>query len=336
MDEITCVDISFVIIGYNEGENLQKCLASVQSVHTGKLSAEIIYVDGGSQDDSIEVAKAAGIDRIIGGGLRRSAAENRNLGYKNASGRFIQFIDGDMVINSNWPKHAAAFLTSHEQTAAVCGKIREMNPSAFYQALQIDWSEEEGEVDSCGGSAMWRREVLEAAGGFPETVAYGEEPYLCWHVRNNLRLKINYLDNPMVDHDLNYSGFLDYWRRNVRCGKTYAEIAHLCYGTPDQLWLGESISNLVWGTVLLFVVLFLLTAPLFLKVWMAIGLCALLLRKVIQMRTQGKAISVSLGYAVHVYVSKLPLALGECIWLFRWLTKRISGGARQCTKGTNK
>lgn len=328
MDETEHIDISFVIIGYNECENLQKCLASVQKANLEHLTYEIIYVDGGSQDNSIDIAREAGIDRILGGDRRRRAAENRNLGYKQSTGHFIQFIDGDMVMDPNWPMHAAAFLTSHEQTAVVCGKIKEANPSVFYQALQIDWSEEEGEIVTCGGSAMWRRDALDAVNGFPETVAYGEEPYLCWRVRNELGLTIYFLAHPMVDHDLNYSGFTDYWRRNVRCGETYAEIAHLCHDTADRLWFKESISNLAWGAVLLFVFLILLAAPPFLKIWMTIGLCAVLLRKAVQMRIRGETVFVSLGYAVHVYFSKLPLALGECIWLLRRLIKKSRGGLR--------
>ena len=154
------VDISFVVIGYNEGEHLKKCLKSAQKANTEKITSEIIYVDGGSQDNSIEIAKKAGIERILGGDKRRRAAENRNLGFQHSRGRFVQFLDGDMVLDPHWPQKAFAFLSSHEKSAAVCGKIKEINPSVFYQALQIDWSESEGTIDYCGGSAMWRRDVV--------------------------------------------------------------------------------------------------------------------------------------------------------------------------------
>jgi glycosyltransferase involved in cell wall biosynthesis len=335
MDEIPGMDISFIIIGYNESEHLKKCLASVQNADTEAIFTETIYVDGGSYDDSLEIARAAGVDKVLGGDKRRRAAENRNLGYQNSTGRYIQFIDGDMAMDPDWPKHAVSFLAAHGEAAAVCGKIEEMNRSAFYQAFQIDWSEREGEVASCGGSAMWRRDALEPVGGFPENVAYGEEPYLCWRVRNELGLKIHYLEYPMVAHNLNYSGFLDYWHRNVRCGETYAEIAHLCHDTPDRLWLKESISNLAWGAVLVFMLVFVLAAPPLLKAWAVIGICGILLRKTIQMRLRGETTLVSLGYAVHVYFSKLPLALGECIWLLRWLARRLPWGSMKHTKGAD-
>lgn len=325
IDNITPVYISFVVIGYNERANLQKCLASVQNVNIEKISSEIIYVDGGSQDDSIKIAKETGVDKILGGDKRRRAAENRNLGFNNSKGRFIQFIDGDMVLDSNWPKQAVSFLTVHKQTAAVCGKIREENQSAFYQALQIDWSEKEGEIAHCGGSAMWRRDALEAFNGFPETVAYGEEPYLCWRVRNELGLKINYLNHSMVDHNLNYSGFRDYWRRNVRCGETYAEIAYLCRNSPDRLWFNMTISNLVWSIFLISALLILISASPYLKSCVAVLMLLILMRKSFQMKKQGNKLAVSVSYGMHVYFSKIPLAWGECLWFLRRLKERVRG-----------
>ena len=326
MNDSDSVDISFVVIGYNESEHLKKCLTSVQNVNIEKISSQIIYVDGGSQDDSIKIAKEVGVDAILGGDRRRRAAENRNIGLKSSKGRFIQFLDGDMVLDPNWPKHALSFLNTHDQTAAVCGKIREINQSIFYQALQIDWSESEGEIDFCGGSAMWRRDTLETVGGFPETVAYGEEPYLCWRVRNELDFKINYLDRLMVDHNLNYTGFTDYLHRNVRCGETYAEIAYLCYKTPDRLWFNMTISNLVWSVVLITALVIFLVGSLIVKICIALLLVLIFLRKTIQMLFRKNKLAVSIGYTAHVYFSKLPLAWGECLWLFRGLKRKILRG----------
>lgn len=322
-DKIFAIDISFVVIGYNESENLEESLTAIQKAAMETLSTELIYVDGGSQDDSIIIARRANVDKILGGEKRRGAAENRNLGSKAAKGRYLQFVDGDMVMYPDWPTQAVAFLTTHEDSAAVCGRIKETNQSAFYQALQIDWSEKEGPITTCGGSAMWRRDVLEAMNGFPETVAYGEEPYLCWRVRNELGLKIHYLDRLMVDHDLNYSGFADYWRRNVRCGETYAEIASLCYKTQDRLWLKMTISNLVWSAVLVTALAIFLVSPLFLKAWIASFLFLILLRKILQMLNQKNKLTVSICYAVHAYFSKIPLALGECLWFLRRLKERV-------------
>ena len=318
------MDISFVVIGYNEAACLNSCLLSIQAANLEHLEHEVIYVDGGSQDDSRNIAEAVGVDILLGGEKQRKAAENRNLGFKHSTARFIQFIDGDMAMDPDWPMTAAAFLASHEQTAVVCGNIKEINPSVFYQILQLDWSDEEGEVLACGGSAMWRRDVLEALNGFPETVAYGEEPFLCWRVRNELGMKISYLNRAMADHDLGYSGFMDYWRRNVRCGETYAEIAHACFRSSDRLWLKETIFNIVWCFLLITALLTVFVAPFLFKIWAAAFLLIIIARKTLQTLKKNMKASVSIGYALHVYFSKFPLALGEIKWFFRLFSRRMA------------
>ncbi|MBW2305033.1 MAG: glycosyltransferase family 2 protein [Deltaproteobacteria bacterium] len=305
------------MIGLNEGRNLRKCLESARKAAPVGIPHELIYVDGGSEDGSMEIAGRAGADVVLGGDRKRRAAENRNLGLQVARGRFIQFLDGDMTLNPEWPSTALEFLQRHPRVAAVCGNILESRKGLFYQALEIDWNPGEGEVRHCGGAALWRREVLDEAGGFPETVSYGEEPYLCWKVRNRLGFKIYHLNRPMVRHDLGFSGWGDYWHRDVRCGETYAEIASLCWRSRDPLWLKDALGNLLWAGALAAVPILLITGPA--RVRWAVVLAALLvvIRKGIQMIRKGNSPQVAFLYALQVYFSKIPIAWGECRWIFR-------------------
>ena len=60
-------DISFVVIGFNEAAHLGACLRSVQAADLAGLVWELLFVDGGSTDDSREIAAATGQVRILGG-----------------------------------------------------------------------------------------------------------------------------------------------------------------------------------------------------------------------------------------------------------------------------
>lgn len=316
------MDISFVVIGYNEASFIGNCLASIRNANLKGIEYELIYVDGGSQDNSYLIAESMNVDKLLGGEKRRRAAGNRNLGMMAAKGRFVQFVDGDMTLNASWPVTAMDFLIKHPNVAAVCGHLKEINPSILYQTLQIDWTQKKGPVDFCGGAAMWRRSVLKTINGFPESVQYGEEPFLCWRVRNELDYEIYFLNQTMADHNLDYAGFGDYWQRNIRCGQTYAEIAYLCYNTPDRLWFKMTVSNLAWSAGLISALVIFLAGPQFIKAWIAILLFLILLRKILQMLNRKNKLAVSIGYAVHVYFSKIPLAFGELKWFFRMLKKR--------------
>lgn len=317
------MDISFVVIGYNEAASLEACLASIRRAELGNLSYEVIYVDGGSLDNSRHIAEAAGVDMSLGGEKHRRAAENRNLGIQHARGEFVQLLDGDMALAPGWPGWALDFFRATPDAAAVCGNLKETNPSLLFQALQIDWQQSPGEVDACGGAAMWRRDVLLRAGGFPEFVTYGEEPYLCWRVRNELGYKIHFLNQPMAFHDLDYRGPGDYWRRNVRVGESYAEIASLCFRTDDKFWLKESILNFLWLVVYILSVLFLFFAPFPVRILIVLFFFLVVFRKFLRLLKSGFSAAVSSIYTAHLYGSKIPIACGEIRWLLKSLIKKL-------------
>jgi glycosyltransferase involved in cell wall biosynthesis len=307
--------LSFVVIGYNEAKTLGACLRSVCEADIDGLATELIYVDAGSSDDSLAIAKEVGVDHLLGGDRQRRAAENRNLGLNQAAGAFVQFVDGDMVLAPDWPRAAYGFLQDHSEVAAVCGNLDEKGQGILFDALQIDWAPREGYIRHCGGAAMWRRDVLETMGGFPEDVAYGEEPYLCWRVRNEQDLKFYQIKQRMADHDLGFAGFGDYWRRNVRCGQTYAEISSRCRHTADRLWLKEFRVNLAWAAAMMCALILMLVGPLWLSAVVAVVAALVLLRKAIMIVLRGYSPAVAVVYAVHTYFSKIAIAWGEATWI---------------------
>ena len=308
-------DLSFVVIGYNEGKHIRGCLESARAARLPGARYEVLYVDGGSQDNSIEEARGVDGVRILGGDKRRRAAENRNLGARHALGKYIQFIDGDMYLDPEWPALAMAFLDLHPDVAAVCGTLEEANTSYAFRVLQLDWNPREGEVETCGGAAMYRREIFEQAGGFPEDVSTGEEPLLCWRIRNQTAHKIRYLAKRMAKHDLGYRGLWDYWKRCTTNGRAYIEIASRCWNTNDPFWKKNVIRNFAWAGAYVLLIAALIIAPLWLRIGL-IGLIGLiLLRLTINTWRKGHSLPIAIGYAVHCYAAKIPLAWGQLKWL---------------------
>jgi len=323
--ELPEVEVTFVVIGYNEARTLKDCLRSVKGARRQlAVPSEILYVDGGSQDESMRIAREEGVDRLLGGDRRRKAAENRNLGLRHARGRVIQFVDGDMSLAADWPEEALRLLDTFPEVGAVCGILKESRPGLLHRALEIDWFPEEGPVRHCGGAAMYRREILMHFGGFPEHLDYGEEPYLCWRVRNELHMQIYQSLRPMARHDLGYASWGDYWRRNVRVGATYAEIAYWCAGSSDPLWFREAVSHTAWAGVMIVLLLALLLGSLPVKAVSLACALAILAAKAGRMVMKGHSPLLSIVYAFHTYFAKLPLSLGELQWVFRRLVAGLS------------
>ena len=82
---------SVVIITLNEERNLGKCLASV------KFADEIVVVDSGSTDKTLEIAKNAGATTISQTWL--GYGEQKQLGVDQASNDWVLCIDADETIS---------------------------------------------------------------------------------------------------------------------------------------------------------------------------------------------------------------------------------------------
>lgn len=117
--------VSIIVPCYNQAQYLDECLQSVLD-QTYK-NWECIIINDGSPDDTEAVALewCKKDERFIY--LKQSnkgVSQARNLGIKNASGNFIQFIDGDDTLQPDKIKKQYLFLESNPQVDIVYGSSR--------------------------------------------------------------------------------------------------------------------------------------------------------------------------------------------------------------------
>jgi GT2 family glycosyltransferase len=244
--------IGVVAIGRNEGGRLIRCLASI------KLGGcTVVYVDSGSTDDSIAVAKQFGAF-IVRLDLAQpfTAARARNDGFAALKAlrpeiRFVQFLDGDCVLVDGWLNKALSFIEGRADAAIVCGRRRERDATAsIYNWLcDVEWDTPIGSSLACGGDALVRVEAFEKVGGFRSRLIAGEEPELCVRLRE-LGWTIWRLDEEMTWHDAAITRFLQWWTRAVRSGFAFAEVSWLHRNSPSGIWRRETSRAIFWGGVL--------------------------------------------------------------------------------------
>ena len=90
--------VSIVIPVYNSAKYLRQCLDSVLSQTYKEL--EVVCVNDGSTDDSLSIlneyaTKDARVKIFSKENEGRGAASARNMGLKNATGEYVQFLDSD-------------------------------------------------------------------------------------------------------------------------------------------------------------------------------------------------------------------------------------------------
>lgn len=308
--------LSVVVIGHNEGKRLERCLASVRAVE-GITPAEIIYVDSASTDGSAQLAARMGATVIALSGEERTAARARNHGWRAATGDVILFLDGDTVLHHKFPSLALEALYAEPKRAAVWGHRRESNPaqSIYVRVLDLDWIHPAGDSPHFGGDVLIRRDVLEAVQGYDDTLIAGEEPEMSRRIRA-VGWQIEHIDAPMVTHDLAILHFGGYWRRGLRTGYAFAQVAGRFRHSDDPFWLGKVRRNTVRGV-------FWLTTPLvaagaslaWLSFWpiamwpLLLGAAAL--RTARKQSWKGAPLATLLLHGLHSHLHQIPVMFGQ-------------------------
>ncbi len=241
--------IAAIAIGRNEGARLEACLASLAG-----QADPIVYVDSGSTDGSVEMARGRGVEVVeLDMSVPFTAARARNAGLQHLAeidpeGEFVQFLDGDCELQPGWLDAAFDALRGEPELAVVCGRRRERFPEASIWNGMIDkeWDTPVGDATSCGGDAMMRRAVLADVGGYRDSLIAGEEPELCFRMRRK-GWRVRRLDAEMTAHDAELTRFSQWWQRTRRAGHAYAEGAALHGASPEGFRRRETLRAVVWG-----------------------------------------------------------------------------------------
>lgn len=307
--------IDVVAIGRNEGERLIRCL---ESLMIGKFR-QIVYVDSGSTDRSIMEAEARGATVVrLDLSTPFTAARARNAGVAALRGNrpdYIQFIDGDCVLELDWVAHASRFLQETPQAAVACGRLREIAPEAslYNRLIDHEWNTPIGQTKACGGIAMMRMKAFEEIGGFNSALIAGEEPELCLRLQR-AGWQIWRLDAEMARHDAAMFRFSQWWRRARRAGYSYALGAALHGGASERHNILPTRRALIWGLTL---PLAAVLAAVLVHPWFLALLLAWPLQVARLWKRDGDPVK-----ALFLTLSKIPEALGVVEYWLKWFSGR--------------
>lgn len=243
------MSIGFVVIGRNEGERLSACLDALAS-----YGAPVVYADSASSDDSIARAARAGAATVSLDPARpMNAARGRREGVErlirdHPATEFVQFIDGDCILQPGWIEQATTFLRQNPKVAATCGLRFEREPDAsvYNRLCNDEWHTPVGDADACGGDALMRVTAYREVGGFRSDLMAGEEPELCARLRA-AGWQIWCLDGPMTEHDARILRLSQWLRRAMRSGYGYAQVWSATKDLPRRLYGRQMWSGLLWG-----------------------------------------------------------------------------------------
>jgi GT2 family glycosyltransferase len=195
-------EISVVIPTYRRAAVLPELLGALAQQTLPVARFEVVVVD-----DCSEVGGAEGVDGLAGVDVvdlvEKLAAEvpyrlralrtpvnsgpavARNLGWRNTSGTVVAFLDDDCLPDPGWLSSGLTIMESDQMLGVMQGRVR--TPDDFDPAGMPNWyhcqiiDQPTPYFEAC--NIFYRRDALEAAGGFDEGIGWwGEDSMLGWQV----------------------------------------------------------------------------------------------------------------------------------------------------------
>jgi GT2 family glycosyltransferase len=182
--------VSIVIVTWNSGRTIAETLTSL--LQQSKRAAEIIVVDNGSTDSTLDLLRSFGNEITLLTLPRNTGyCHANNLGIVVSCGTYVLFSNPDVVYDTNFVLHACEYLQAHPKVGVVGGKLvrpREEPPSKidsagicmrrnFRAADRGAGEPDNGQYDAavpvlsvCTAAAVYRRSCL-------QKISYSDSEY---------------------------------------------------------------------------------------------------------------------------------------------------------------
>ena len=118
------VRCTVIVLGYNGREYVEDCLSSVLDQDVPADDVEVLYVDNGSRDGSLALVRERFPQvRTLALDHNYGYAEGNNLGFLEAQGEFVVFLNQDTVVHRSWLRELIAGVESSPDIVAAHANI---------------------------------------------------------------------------------------------------------------------------------------------------------------------------------------------------------------------
>lgn len=192
--------ISIITPMYNSANYISRMVEAVNNLDYPKDLIEIIIIDNGSDDNSVDIVKNMNVRCTVMKGV--SISQMRNAGASMATGEVLGFVDSDCIVNSDWAKKAIEFISGD---VGIVGGYYGLGDSPGW--IEKTWYELKKDVSGdvsfvSAGNMVIKAALFHEVNGFDENLETGEDWDFCqrvieagYKVTNQPSLSVKHLGN---------------------------------------------------------------------------------------------------------------------------------------------
>lgn len=175
--------ISVIIPALNEAGNLARAIASARSPST----AEIIVVDGGSQDATLEIGAKCGAKTLV---CEKGRARQMNAGAAAAVGEVLLFLHADTCLPNGFDNYIPRLLSS-PGSAAGAFQFTLDGPERALRLVErmVNWRSDLLQMPYGDQAIFMTADMYHEVGGFPD-IPIMEDFELMLRLRRRGRIRI--------------------------------------------------------------------------------------------------------------------------------------------------
>lgn len=216
--------VSIVVVNWNRHEDVARIVRHLAKLRGSGPSFEVIVVDNGSTDGSIEGLASLADIRLVCAGENLGPARARNLGIEAAVGRYILFLDSDALLARNGLARLVERMDADPQIGiagcrVVNGYTRKLDQWIYAEPAETYALVEFETYSFSAAGAIARAEALRKAGPFwDDLFIYNEEVDLSIRL-HRAGYKILYYPHAPVYHfpsSRGREGSKTYWYYQIR------------------------------------------------------------------------------------------------------------------------
>ena len=187
------IELSFIVPCLNSSKTINETLTSIFAQQTD-FEFEVIVVDNGSSDHTIELARQFDVTVIREN--KRGPGLARNAGIKAASGRYIAFVDSDVTLEPTWAQVLMNYISKYKLLAAQGQVILSSNGNSLLDSYRTahktnhptDWISlatsdyKVGHINTA--ACIYKAQALKQVKGFSTSIRYHEDVDLTLKIRS--------------------------------------------------------------------------------------------------------------------------------------------------------